>query len=78
MICPNCKRDYKDPAPGKEPGVVYRVDDSYGLTFRRVGRLCNNCGYIAEFIERPTGRPYLKRDGESKKSDRKNKRRAAA
>jgi hypothetical protein len=79
MICPNCKRDYKDPVPGKEPGFVYRVDDNFGLKFRRLGRQCNSCGYVAEWIEEPTGREYFKKNRAiAKKRNRKNQRRFAA
>jgi ribosomal protein S27AE len=61
MICPKCKYDYKDVEEGELPGGVVRVDDHFYKTFRRLGRRCTNCGFIAEFIEKPTGDPFYKR-----------------
>jgi len=61
MICPKCKFDYKDVEEGELPGGVVRVDDHFYKVYRRVGRRCSNCGFVAEFIERPTGEPYYKR-----------------
>lgn len=61
MICPNCKKDYKDVPANKPPGHFYRGDDHYYLTSRRFGMVCTNCGFIAEIISKPTGAPYLKR-----------------
>ena len=62
MNCPNCGRDYKDVPEGKVPGHFYRGDLHYGKNYRRFGYVCNNCGFCAEMIVKPTGLPYRKRD----------------
>lgn len=82
MTCPKCHRDYKDPAPGKEPGFFYHSDNHFGMPHRRFGMVCTYCGFIAEFISKATGEPYTKRKifvhAKPTKRNRKNKRRAAA
>ncbi len=62
MICPNCKKDYKDVPEGIVPGHFYRSDDHYYKDFRRFGVQCTNCGFIAEMITRATGDPYRKKE----------------
>lgn len=77
MICPKCKYDYKDVEDGELPGGVVRVDDHFYKSFRRLGRRCTNCGFIAEFIERPTGDAYYKRSAAEVLSSRKQSGRRA-
>ena len=62
MICPKCLRDYRDPPDGKENGFFYAGDDHFYKKQRRYGLMCTNCGFIAEIIAKPTGRPYRKRE----------------
>lgn len=69
MICPNCKKDYKDVPEGIIPGHFYRSDDHYYKDFRRFGVQCTNCGFIAEMITRATGDPYRKRELSNKDID---------
>ena len=65
MICPKCGRDYNDPGPGKDNGRFYAGDDHFYKKHRRYGKICNHCGFIAEIIAKPTGRPYQKSDQEN-------------
>ena len=62
MICPNCKKDYRDVPEGNIPGHFYRGDDHFNREERRYGMACTNCGYIAEVIARISGNPYRKKD----------------
>jgi hypothetical protein len=62
MLCPNCGKDYRDVPDGHAPGLFYRGDEHFGKSERRFGYLCNNCGVVSEFITRPTGFLYLKRE----------------
>lgn len=62
MICPNCKKDYRDVPTGNIPGHFYRGDDHFNREERRYGMACTNCGYIAEVVARVTGNPYRKKD----------------
>jgi hypothetical protein len=62
MQCPNCGKDYRDVPEGNVPGHYYRGDEHFGKKERRFGRVCNNCGFCAEFIVKPTGLPYRKRE----------------
>lgn len=62
MICPKCKKDYKDVPPESERGHFYRSDDHYYKDYRRFGFQCTNCGFIAEMITTSTGDPYRKRE----------------
>jgi hypothetical protein len=62
MICPNCKKDYRDVPHDRLKGFVYKVDDNYYMKKKRFGMVCTNCGFIAEFITDSTGEPYLKRE----------------
>lgn len=73
MICPKCKYDYKDVEDGELPGGVVRVDDHFYKSYRRLGRRCTNCGFIAEFIEKPTGDPFYKRSATEVINSRKGK-----
>lgn len=77
MICPKCKYDYKDVEEGELPGGVVRVDDHFYKTYRRLGRRCTNCGFIAEFIEKPTGDPFYKRPAPAAERKPVNKSRKA-
>ncbi len=61
MICPKCGKDYKDTKPGQAPGRVYGVDDHFYREFKRFGVVCTNCGFVAEWVAKPTGESYLKR-----------------
>lgn len=65
MKCPFCGRDYRDPPKGKDNGRYYAGDDHFYKSYRRYGKICNNCGKIAEIIAKPTGREYQKRDQEN-------------
>lgn len=62
MICPNCKKDYRDVNEGTIPGHFYRGDDHFNREERRYGMQCTNCGFIAEVVARVTGNPYRKKD----------------
>lgn len=62
MICPNCKKDYRDVPEGKIPGHFYRGDDHFNKEERRYGMQCTNCGFIGEVVARITGNPYRKKD----------------
>lgn len=61
MICPNCKKDYRDVPTDKICGHFYRGDDHYYKDYRRFGMLCINCGFVAEMITTATGDSYKKR-----------------
>jgi len=63
VICPNpdCKRDLYDVPRHKMHGYVHKTDPSDGLPYIRRGRVCTNCGFMFETIERATGAPYHKR-----------------
>lgn len=65
MICPNCKKDYKDVPPGKPSGGLFRSDDHFCKKERRYGMMCTNCGFIAEFITKPTGKEYKYKKNEN-------------
>lgn len=69
MICPNCKKDYRDVTEDKVPGHFYRSDDHFCKNYRRFGVYCTNCGFVAEMITRATGDPYRKRDLHKKDLD---------
>lgn len=61
MMCPHCGKDYKDVRPGQAPGRVYGVDDHFYRDYKRWGMICTNCGFVAEWIAKPTGQSYFKR-----------------
>jgi hypothetical protein len=61
MICPACRKDYRDVPNNEIPGYFYRGDDHYYKEYRRFGIACTNCGFVAEFITKATGLPYHKR-----------------
>lgn len=61
MICPRCKRDYKDPLPNRPKGRFYHGDDHFYKKVRRYGIQCGSCGFVAEIVAAPTGENYLKR-----------------
>jgi len=69
MKCPNCGRDYRDPAPGKQNGMYIRGDDHFYKDQRRYGYHCFSCGFTAEIIAKPTGRPYYRRSQQEPKKD---------
>lgn len=62
MICPGCKRDYKDVPEGVVPGHFYKANNSFYLPHRIFGIQCSNCGKVYEFITQPTGYLYKKKD----------------
>jgi hypothetical protein len=62
MICPKCKRDYRDVPEGNPIGHFYRSDDHHYKDYRRFGMQCTNCGFVAEMITTATGDPYKKRE----------------
>ncbi|MCK9432524.1 MAG: hypothetical protein PHC43_02635 [Candidatus Marinimicrobia bacterium] len=62
MRCPNCGRDYRDPEKGKQNGMYYAGDDHFYKDQRRYGMHCFSCGFTAEIIAKPTGRPYKRHE----------------
>lgn len=77
MICPKCKLDYADLENDETPvRVVIKVDDHFYKPYRRIARRCPHCGYVAEWIEKPTGNPYFKRPFNPVKTKNRRARRS--
>ena len=60
MICPFCKKDYKDPPQNRPNGGYFRQDEHFYHEVRRFGMLCQSCGEVAEVLTVATGKRYLR------------------
>jgi len=63
MNCPQCGEDYSDSIRDKfSKRISIGPLEHYGNNFMISGKACPNCGFVAEFITKPTGNPFYKKD----------------